>query len=139
MPEALLHRGQHIDVAASLDEDHPVRVQAGEMEPGREQVAPAQAPENRSSHSREDTGEKYGGCCIVRQLGTARKLVKRTRRDAAARELRINRGDVERQCRVANGHALDSRDTRSKIVKDAGLRHGIKETRTVEVFLLCSI
>lgn len=40
MTKALLHCEQHLGVTARLDVDHPIRVEANEVQRWREQVAP---------------------------------------------------------------------------------------------------
>lgn len=59
MAQAFLHRQQHMGVAARLDMDDAVRREPGEIERGREQVAPSQAPEHRALEPGEDAGEEH--------------------------------------------------------------------------------
>ena len=75
MAQAFLHREQHVRVAARLDMNHPVGMQAGETQGWGEQVAPAQAPEHRSFDPGKDTGEEDGRAGIVGEIGAARDLV----------------------------------------------------------------
>ena len=85
MAEAFLHREEDIGVAASLHMDQAVRAETRKMKCGREEVAPAQAPENGSFGPRENAREKDGGARIVGQFGTSRDLVERASDKPAAR------------------------------------------------------
>lgn len=124
--QAFFHREQHVRIAARFDMDHPVGMQAGEMQGRGEQVAPAQAPENRSLDPGKDAGEEDRRAGIVGEFRTAGYLVERAGCDAAPRQPRIQRIDAERDCAVADARALDLRDTRSQIFKDSDLVHGIR-------------
>ena len=75
MAQTFFHREQHVRIATRLDIDHPVGVQSCKMERGGEQVAPAQAPQDRPFGAREDAGEKDRCARIVGKIRTARDLV----------------------------------------------------------------
>ena len=138
--QAFLHREQDVGVAARLDMDHAVGMQAGEVERRREQVAPPQAPEHRAFDPREDAGEEDRRAGVVGEVGAAGYLVQRAGRDPAARQARIERVDAERDGSVPRARALDPRDARAQIFEDDGLVHGIGQTRErVDSFLVCSI
>ncbi len=89
MAEAFLHGEKDVGIAARLDVDHPVRVEAGEVERRREQVAPPQAPQHRSLDAGEDPGQEDRGAGVVGELGSAGYLVERAGCDPAARQPRI--------------------------------------------------
>lgn len=113
MAQALLHREQDIGVAAGLDMDDPIGVKPGELERGREQIAPAQAPEYGTVDPREDAGEEDGGAGVVGKIGAAGDFVKRAGGQAAAGQVAVDRVEFERKGRMANAHAFDPRDPRA--------------------------
>ncbi len=125
MPKAFLHREQHIGVAARLDMDQPVRMKTREMEGRREEVAPAQAPENRSSVRARMPARK-----IVALASSASSGLPATSWSApvikpTARQPRVDGVDFERDNLVTRAHAFDSRDFGAKIGEDGGLAHDI--------------
>lgn len=71
MPQAFLHGEQHIRIAARFDIDDPVGVQPRKMKRGRKQVAPAQAPQDRTLDACEDAGEEDRRARIVGKIGAA--------------------------------------------------------------------
>lgn len=97
MPKALFHGDQDIGVAAGFDEDQPVWVKTGEMQGRGEQVAPFHAPENGACGSRQDSGEKYGGCRVVGQLAAASHFVQRACCQPTVRQMFVYGLDIERQ------------------------------------------
>lgn len=97
MSEALFHGDQDIGVAADFDEDHPVWVKTGEMEGRGEQVAPFHTPENGAFGSRQNSGEKYGGCRVVSQFAAAGHLVQRAGCQPAVRQMIVYDFDIERE------------------------------------------
>lgn len=123
MPQAFFHREQDIGVAACLDMNDAVGVQTGEIERGCEQVAPAQAPEDRALDPRENACQKHRRRRIVAKLGASGQLVERAGRDTAAWQLAIKRGNPERHGRVPLPDALDGGDARTQIGDDSWLPH----------------
>ena len=70
MAQALLHRGQEVRLPPGLGVEHAVGMQPDRGEPRREQVAPAQAPQDRSFEAREEARrEQDGEGASVRVLG----------------------------------------------------------------------
>jgi hypothetical protein len=95
-------------------------MQTGEVERGREQVAPPQAPEGRAFGPCEDAGEEDRRARIVGEIGAAGYLMERARGDSAARQPRID---------IVQPNGIDpwraptpsiSRDARSQIFEDDG-------------------
>ncbi len=129
MAQAFLHCEQHVRVTARLDIDHAAGMKSGEMERGRKQVPPPQAPEDRAFHARENAGEKDRRAGIIGEIGASGYLVKRARRDAAARKTRIECVHPERYRTVLHANALDLCDARSQIFNDDCIAHSIQETR----------
>lgn len=139
MAQAFLHREQHIGVAARLDMDHPVGMEAGKAERRGEQVAPAQAPEHRPIDPRQDSREEDGGGRIVAKLRATSDFVKRAAGESAARQVTVYAVQPERNAAMAGAHPLDLRDTRTQMIEEGCGRHNINETReAVDSFLLCS-
>lgn len=125
MAQALLHRQQHIGVAACLDMDNPVWMQAGQVQRRREQVAPSQAPEDRPLDPGEDAGEEDRCRRVVAKLGAARNFVKRARREAASRQVPVDRRDAERRSSASPPDAFDGGDAGTQVGNDSGLPHGV--------------
>lgn len=125
MPEALLHREQDLGVAARLDVDHSIGVQAGQAQGRSEQVPPPEAPEHLPLRAGEDAGEEYRGACVVGEVGTARYLVQRAGGYAAAGKARVERLDSEGYRAMPRTRALYPCDARTQIFEDDGLLHGI--------------
>lgn len=90
MSQTLFHGEQDIRVAAGLDINHPVRMESREMQGGREQVTPPQAPQDRPLDARQNAGEEDRRTGIVGQVGTAGNLMQRAARDPAAGQPRID-------------------------------------------------
>jgi len=82
VPQAFLHGEQHVRVAPRFDIDDPVGVQSREMKRRREQVAPAQAPQDRTIDAREDAGEEDRRARIVGEIGAAGYFMQCAARDA---------------------------------------------------------
>ena len=139
MAQAFLHGEQDVRIAARLDIDYTIGMQPREMECGREQVTPPQAPEDRTFHPREDAGEKDRRARIVGKIGTAGDLMQRAARYATARQAGVDGLQPERNRSMASAHAFDLRDARSQIFDDAGFAHNIQKTRAVDSFAICSI
>lgn len=112
MAKAFLHRQEDIGVAAGLDMDDPVGMKAGKTKGRREQIAPAQAPEDRPVEPCENAGEKDGRGCIVAKIRAAGDLVQRAGQQPAARQPAVNFPDAEREPPLGPLTALDSRDSR---------------------------
>jgi putative SOS response-associated peptidase YedK len=127
--QALLHREHHVGIAARLDIDHAVGVQPGEVERGREQVTPSQAPEDWPVDPGENARQEDRGAGIVREIRTSRHFMQRTGGQAAPWKPLVDRFDAERHDRVTHARALDLRDLRPQTLKDDRLAHGIQETR----------
>ena len=83
VPQAFLHGEQHVRVASRFDIDDPVGVQSREMKRRREQVAPAQAPQDRTIDARKDAGEEDRRAGIVGEIGAAGYFMQCAARDAA--------------------------------------------------------
>ena len=113
MPEALLHREQHVCIAPRLDVDDPVRMQAGKMERGGEQVAQAQAPQDRTIHPGEDAGQEDRRAGVVGKIGAAGNFVQSASGNAHARQTLVQFFYAKRDCVVPRTNTLDLRDTRS--------------------------
>ena len=139
MAQAFLHGEQDVRIAARLDIDDAIGVEPREMERGREQVTPPQAPEDRTFHPRQDSGEKDRRARIVGKIGTAGDLMQRAARYATARQAGVDGLQPERNRSMASAHAFDLRDARSQIFDDAGFAHNIQKTRAVVSFAICSI
>ena len=98
LAQALFHSGQHVALMKGLGVDDTIGVQARIHETGSEQVAPAEAPENRALQARGDAGGEEGG--RASELGGMPgldDLVQRPAREAAARQMIIDRCDAEGQ------------------------------------------
>jgi len=139
MTQAFLHGEQDVRIAARLDIDYTIGMQPREMERGREQVTPPQAPKDRTFHPRQDAGEKDRRARIVGKIGTAGNLMQRAARYTAARQPGVDSVQPERNRSMASAHAFDLRDARSQIFDDAGFAHNIQKTRAVVSFAICSI
>lgn len=129
MAQALLHRDQHIGVAARLDEDDPVGVEACKMERRGEQVAPMQAPENSAFEPCEDPGEEDGCRSVVGKLAAARHIVESACRETSSGEMPVDRIDLEGESRMPGSDALDPRDMGTQFFEDGGIGHGTIKTR----------
>lgn len=129
MAETLLHREQHIDVAAGLDMDHAIAMEAGEMQRWREQVAPAQTPEYGTIDPGEDTGEEHGRAGIVGKIGTARNLMERPGGDPAAGQIPVDGFEAERNSGVPRAGTFNPRYARTQIFDDGGVVHSDIQTR----------
>ncbi|GAA0294574.1 hypothetical protein GCM10009087_00410 [Sphingomonas oligophenolica] len=113
MPEAFLHRQQDVGIAARLDMDYTIGVEARQVERGREQVAPAETPEDRTFDPRKDASEKDRRAGVVRQIGAAGYLMQRTDGDSPAGQAEVELVYPEGNRSMTNAHALDPRDLRS--------------------------
>ncbi|ARS28309.1 hypothetical protein KC8_13580 [Sphingomonas sp. KC8] len=113
MAQTFLHREEHVGIAASLDVNYAVRMQPRQVKGRGEEIAPAEAPENRTLYTRENSGKEYGSARLISQIGTARDLVKRAGGYATAWQATINALDPERNGVVSPISALDLRDART--------------------------
>lgn len=113
LAQTFLHREEHVGVAASLDVNYAVRTQPRQVKGRGEEIAPAEAPENRALYTRENSGKEYGSARLISQIGTARDLVKRAGGYATAWQATINALDPERNGVVSPISALDLRDART--------------------------
>lgn len=129
MAQAFLHRDEDIGVAAHLDEDHPVGMQAGEMERGGKQIPPAQAPQDSPFGPREDAREEDCRRRIVAERRAAGDFMKRPHGDPAGGQMLVYGLDTERQRIMADARAFDLRNLGAQLGKGSGLTHGIAETR----------
>lgn len=129
MAQTFFHGGQHMRVAAGLDEDDPVGMEAGEMEGGREQIAPAQAPEYRAVEAGENAGEEDRRGGIVGQVAATRHLMQRAGSYPAAGQMRVDVGYAEGEGGMTNAHALDLRDMRTQMIEDGRFGHGVTRLR----------
>ena len=123
MAQAFFHRGQHIRIAPRLHEDDPVGMEPGKLQRRREEIAPAQAPEDGAVETAEDAGEKDGRRCVIGQLSAAADFVQGTRHEPASRKSAIDLVNAERQSAVPRADAFDQRDLRPKIGNDGRLTH----------------
>ena len=140
MAQTFLHREQHIGVAARLDVDHAIGMQSREMQRRGKQVAPAEAPEHRSLDAREDTGEEDRCAGVIGQVGTSGDFMQHAGRQAAARQMAVERLDSEGDGRVQCSRPLDLGNAGAQFGKDGRLAHGIEQTRgTVDSFPFCSL
>ena len=137
--KAFLHGEEHIGVAARFYMDQAVRAETRKMECGREEVAPAQTPENRPFGPRENAREKDSGARIVGQFGTSRNFVERASDKPAARQPRVDGIDAEGDDVMTRARAFDSRDFGAKIGEDGGLAHDIIRPGLQFSFPLCSL
>ncbi len=103
--QAFLHAGQHRDIIAGLDIDHPIRPKTCLPETGREQVRLRHAPEHLSRHPRDNAGRKAGGGCpIHRTVAATRYLMQAAKRQTASGQPAIQLRQAEGQhaaCRPA--------------------------------------
>lgn len=129
MPKALLHRNQHIGIAACLDKDHPVRMKAGEMQRRCKEVTPMHDPEYGSFRPRQDPADEDRRGCVIGKIATARNLVESPSGEAAVGQALVDGINAEWQNGVAGGYALDLHDSRSQVIKDGGIGHGTGETQ----------
>ena len=109
------HRGEHggqVVEPLRLDMDQPIGMKTRQPQRGREQVAPAQAPEDRPRRPRQNPGEEYRRGGVVREIRAPGDLMQRTPGDAAARQMAIERGQAEGDGGVARSDPLDPGDTR---------------------------
>ena len=113
MAQTFLHREEHIDVAASLDVDHAVWMQPGQVKSGSEEIAPAETPENRAFYARENSGEKNGRARLISQITTASDLMERATGYPAAWKTTIDALEAERNDVVLPIRALDLRNSRT--------------------------
>lgn len=129
MAETLLHREQHIGIAAGLDMDHAIGMEAAEMQRRREQVAPAKTPEYRTLDPGEDAGQEHGRAGVVGKVGTARDLMERPGRNATTRQMSVDGFEAEGDSGVPRANAFDPRYARTQIFDDGGLVHIDIQTR----------
>ena len=125
MAQAFLHGDEHVGVVAGLDEDHSVGVKSRQLEGRREEVAPAQTPEDDPFEAREDAGQEDGRRRVVGQVRASRHVVERAGSDPAAGQMPVDRLDAEGERLAASARILDPRDARAQLIKDGGLAHGI--------------
>ena len=118
MPQSFLKAGEHRDLVARLDVDHPVGIESGLRDRGREQVGLGHAPQHLPVDACEDArGEQRGGGCIDRACGTACDLVQRAQRQSATRQAAIHGRDPERQHgAIPSILRLDARDPGAQLV-----------------------
>ncbi|MDB5583971.1 MAG: hypothetical protein JWR80_9147 [Bradyrhizobium sp.] len=126
MAQALLHREQHIGVAARLDVDHTVGMKARLRQRWREQVAPTQAPEDGTGDSRQDAGEEDRRACIIGEIRAARHFMECPSRDATAGQMPVYWPNPEGQGAVTHSRALDLRNPHTQVIKDGIDTHNIK-------------
>lgn len=89
MTEAFLHRQQHVGIRASLDMDDPVGMEAGKTERRSEQVAPAQAPEDRAIDPRENSREEDCRRRIIAEFRAAGDFMEGAAGQTAARKMAV--------------------------------------------------
>ena len=123
MAEAFFHREQDIGVAPRLDMDQPVGVKPSEMKRRSEEVAPAQAPEDRPFGPGENAREKDRRARVVGKFGAARDFMERARGEPPSRQARIDRVEFKRDDAMTRAYALDSRNFGAKIGENGGLAH----------------
>jgi len=121
--KAFLHRQQHICIASGLDMNHAVGMKSREVQCWREQVAPAQAPEDRTLDPGKDAGEKHRRAGVVGKVGAACNLVERPGGKTATRQMAVDRLQAKRQGRMAGPDPFDPRYPRTQIFDDCGLVH----------------
>lgn len=115
MAQALLHGDQHVGIASSLDEYDAVVMQPGEMEGGREEVAPVHAPKYRALAARQYSCKKDRGGRIVGKLKAPCHLVQCAGGNPAAWKMPVDRIDAEWKGGMMGSQALDLRDARSQV------------------------
>lgn len=130
--QALLHREQDIGVAAGLDIDDPIWMKTGEMKGRGKQVAPAQAPEDGTFHSRQDSRQKDRRTRLVREIGTAHHFMESTCSNASARQSRRCRTGSLRAERLRPRYALANLQGRLIDAWHSG------DSGLVDSFLICS-
>lgn len=113
MAQTLLHREEHIDVAASLDVDDAVWMEPGQVKGGGEEIAPAKTPENRAFYARENSGEKDGRARLISQITTARDLMERATGYPAAGKTTIDTLEAKGNDVVLPIRALNLRNART--------------------------
>ncbi len=91
MAKAFLHRQQHICIASGFDMNHAVGMESGQVQCRCEQVAPAQAPENRPLDPGKDAGEKHCRAGIVGKVGASRNLVECSGGKTATGQMAVDR------------------------------------------------
>lgn len=138
MAKTLLHRDEDVGVATGLDEYHAIGMEPGEMQRGREQIPPPQAPEDRSVEAGEDARKEYGCRSIVGELGAAGDLMQRAAADAAGGQPTVDRIDAERQRPMALNAAFDLRDALAQGLEDGGLTHDARDSERGGMFRICS-
>lgn len=114
-------------------------------EPGREQVAGAQHPQDRAIGAGEDSGgEERGGCAIREVRPAADQLVKRTTGQAGVGQVVVDRGNAEREAAMPTrpGTALKVSDPSPELVDSKGVTsvdHESPKGRKTPMFMLCSL
>ncbi|SEJ59663.1 hypothetical protein SAMN05428950_102151 [Sphingomonas sp. OV641] len=97
--QPLLHQREQLGIVACLGIEDALGREAGLVETGRKQVAPADNPEYRAPGARSDSGDEQGGGGIVAQVrGAGGNFVQRIEPEAAIGDPLVERGDAERQC-----------------------------------------
>lgn len=138
LAQALLHRDEHIGIAARLDPDHTVGMKSDEIERRSEQVAPAQAPEDRAVQPGKDAGKEDRSGRFVAQRAAAGDLMQSARRQSRARQIIVDIRDTEGQRIVTRSDMLDAGDARAQFLDDGLMPHSSQDSDQCESFLLCS-
>lgn len=98
MTQSLLHAGEHRLVIARLHIDDPVRDESCLCERRREEVGPADAPENLPGRARCDAGhEQRCRGTVDSAMTAAGNFMQGATRQAAARKTQVQLGDPERK------------------------------------------
>ena len=96
--EAFFHRGQHVTVFPGLTEDYAVRMQTDACKGWRKEITPAQTPQHRSLHTRENAREiQSGEASILAGRSAFAGFMQMTAQQTAVRQPFIDRGEPKRQ------------------------------------------
>ena len=100
--QALLHGPENIDLAARADQDQAPGIEPESRQAGRIEIAPARGPQHRAARAgSQQTGQegqaKPGRGAVVPFRPLALDLVQTGQRQAAARQVPVERRDPERQ------------------------------------------
>lgn len=124
MPQPLFQAEQHGRLVAGLGVDDAIGMQAGAGERRGEQVARAQAPQDRARHAGKDaSGEQHRGGAMNGANAAAGYFVERAARQASLRQARVNLTDAERHdAAIRTARMFDAGDPGAQIVEDAFVR-----------------
>ncbi len=109
--QAFFDERQDITVMGGLDINDAIGMQARVQETGSKEIAPGQAPENRSLEPGRDAGREQGGG--AGKLGGRSRfddLVQAATCQAMARQVLVYGWDAEGQGLAGTGAALQARD-----------------------------